>query len=593
MAHTNVPSVGFVRYNGLTFPPPKSCRVVGVPIPDSSGRTTKYVAYTLSIETIFCPDDFDELWHNSYGTIDDCMSLVRRRLTKTGQDLMFTYQGLGVDININSAGVEEEGESDGVIRYDATFGPHPKILVWEPVGSNKAARVVWECEFVIPDICAAPAYTNSLSEYNWEANFSINEDGMTVRTVTGTIEIPMTRRGRGIPDTVDNYRELINFPRIPGFIRNEEYSISRDKRIMNFRITDVEIPSDNPLFPGIVDADVDHTVMSALNNGPMVGGFTSWLCSLRGTVRVAPGVPRNYLWLAILDIMYQRIVNRVPLGEASRITHDGQNIQQVPATWLPVSLELSEKLFSRELSFTFVYRLISSLNSIWATTGLLENMNGNWDVWTQSLSHLNTRGHAQLRHLTTDDQIIDLCDSAVVNANNLANKYRNTQQSIFNPDCPAPARSWLIFSPRLRVVESTETVFIPKATGVTAPEISSQQAVPAPQEVGGDFTGLIPSQVIPAEQPVVQGRGHSRWFLRFSGQGFRVCYKPKIPKVAKILGVPAVRVGEADYSIETLHPGSKFPIYHITWDILYALPGPIPGKLEDSVEIDGLAEDYR
>lgn len=588
MAHDLVPSVGFVEYNGVVFPPPKSCRVIGVPVPDTSNRTTKYVAYTVSVESIFMPDDFADSLQNAYGTLDNAVEFLRQRLTATGQYLIFTYQGFGRNVIIND---RDATKGDGVLRYDAVFGPHPKLLVWEPIGSNRAVRIVWECEFVIPDICSNPVYAGGIAEYNWEANFSITEDMMSVRTITGTLEIPMTRRGRSLPDTVDTYRDLIRFPRLPGFTRNEDYSISRDKRIINFRITDTEIPSDNPLFPGIINADVDHTISSGLNESSNSGAFQVWIGILRGTFRILPGIKKNYLWLALADLIKQRVTDRVKFGDSTRIDVDGKTQWKKKSFWIPISLELSEKVFGRELSFTFVYRLSSSMETIFDSTGILQPMTGDWNTWTNFQVAYGNRGYAKLTLKATDDKITDLCDPYTVPTVDKVYKAIEYERSIFAPTCPDPEGSWVIYSPRLSLIEDSETEFINKSTGTSPGEITTQTAPSRPEAVGTDLRGIIP-QIPQNEKPILQSRGHSRWYLRHSGTAFRVCFKPSIPRIAKVLGVVVGR-GSGTHHIDTLHPGSKFPVYRISWDYLYAIPGPVPGNLEDNVEIDGAPERYR
>ena len=154
--HGNQQDLGKVTYNGFAFPPILNSSVTCQPVYDDSNRSIMYMAYSIRIEFIITLDYADTLvdFSNfgsathlddnvyptgaSKGSIDDMIEFLRRRLCQPGRILRISKIGLGPDLDIN------ENPNSG--HWDVTWGPKPKMISWQPLGLNRAAKIVWECE---------------------------------------------------------------------------------------------------------------------------------------------------------------------------------------------------------------------------------------------------------------------------------------------------------------------------------------------------------------------------------------------------------------------------------------------------------------
>src|SRR5687767_2418619 len=81
------------------------------PEKDEAGRTTVRHRYAIEVDTVIQADD----------DTDDAMLNLRRKLTRSGQVLVFDDKGFN-NLSIGTAG--------GMI--DLCAGPHPEILSWRP-----------------------------------------------------------------------------------------------------------------------------------------------------------------------------------------------------------------------------------------------------------------------------------------------------------------------------------------------------------------------------------------------------------------------------------------------------------------------------
>jgi hypothetical protein len=490
-------SVGEVTYNGITFPPALSSKALLEPQYDPAHRVVRWTEINLTVEFVVTTSDLPIKGTTS---ADNSLELIRIALSEAGGPLTFMLQGFGfVAVNV------PEGATVGTSVYGLNYTPQPSVLVWEPIGANRAVRVVWTCRIQLENCLstysrAYPWYPHS---YNWEASWNINEDGMSVRSINGELTLAgyysvqfagnyHDRINIAIKNYVyimaDLWREKIsqNILPIPGFRRNQEWSLDKTKAVLRFRIQDTEIPSPNPYPPYVVDMDIDHSMSSSFGQKGLYHGqgMRTWRSSISGNVKLAPCVGRNHAYNVFIMVVKDRL-SWLSIGHPDKPPVPGmpeeikpnespeeraQRLEVKKNCWyFPISLTMKEKIFRREFSFTFEYLVGSRLEDLWKSSRIFmmldDTVNGklNWDNHSLSLAvdvH-HSRGSAGLRLTPTGTGEYDLLVNSCSYANSITsggNYMSGTLPSVSNarlacvppnipPDqpqqpVPAPGSPW-------------------------------------------------------------------------------------------------------------------------------------------------------
>ena len=111
--------VGEIYYNGISFGGSSQATLTVASLRDDADRTTVSNHYTLSVTAVlYDPAD-----------TGGQMVAVREKLLATGGELRFTGQGVGL-LTVNSPGGQ----------YDMKWGPKPRIVAWQPIGSLISKR---------------------------------------------------------------------------------------------------------------------------------------------------------------------------------------------------------------------------------------------------------------------------------------------------------------------------------------------------------------------------------------------------------------------------------------------------------------------
>ena len=236
---------GTMSYNGLSFTHPNT-RIVhhnATPVYDDAGRTVVYVRYTVGIST--------EIQATAPTTTDADVATMRKTIMKSGGQLTLTGSGLGT-ISVN----------DGSI-FDAAWGPKPVSLDFIH-NSPHHATAIWIVSFCIP-LCASgtPAYRRQPLAFNYGTTHRVDKHGRSFIAYAGYVEIPMTRTSASsvtLPDMVDAYRSITDFPRLDNCERTYDYRVNLDKRRLDFVITDTELA--NPPHPDAAEFTFNHSVSS-------------------------------------------------------------------------------------------------------------------------------------------------------------------------------------------------------------------------------------------------------------------------------------------------------------------------------------------
>lgn len=236
---------------------------------------------------------------------------------------------------------------------------------------------------------------NFVLSINEEHEIEIAEDGTTVMTTIGVIELSGGSHNydpalSSTPSAVPRLIQLLTHyfePLHPiGFQRSQKYRYRKSKREIEYVITDKEMPSDNPLMPGIIKADVSQEVSSSLFGDDYMNGsgFYTWKVDFQGTITTAPGIWKGWAWLAMMTIVNQRM-NRTA-SQTAQIAKlkdwvDGQiNVvdqeavpkekKKVKPRHLLTNISVRENIYSRESSFNLTYMLLSPLESLFDNSGL-------------------------------------------------------------------------------------------------------------------------------------------------------------------------------------------------------------------------------
>jgi hypothetical protein len=447
-------SAGDLYYNGFYFPPAISATVRQRPVMDSTRRFAKYQTFSLLVECLLyagCDDNTanpgsrnDPVTGTTYqskfpatsslnppttippttdgpttpgtppGYGETGIAAIRKILSEPGGPLMYKDKGMGVDFffrgNYSQLPLTTPG---GYV--DTIYGPHPKLLVWEQIAGNKCTRLIWECEvtFADCDLSESGRKFALAAEFSYEVNWAISSCGLTTRTISGQVEIPIQRIGPYPQYNADLSRERVKFVVPNGFKRNQNWTLSNDKRFLRFTLTDTEIDSDEPYRAGMCEMDVRETVS---NRAPLVKSNV-WTVNISGRIRVAAGYHKWLAWFAFAEIL------RARMGPV-RSTRAGITGNQTESGGFVTGLRLSEEIYGRSLEFSVTYWFKALLKDLREAAGLWVPIDhNNWTTYNDVMTRVSAnkagdvtgigpfshRANAQLMHNTADDLIISMC----------------------------------------------------------------------------------------------------------------------------------------------------------------------------------------
>lgn len=587
-----------IEYNGVSFPYAHKCSIKTTPVPSFDGRNYKYIEWVVSVEAIFSGSQgvsIDQVRLPAGELIasdpaDDVFQLIYKRLSEPGQVLYLDNVGVG----------ETEGPRNGWCsrNADLAWGPKPSVTSWEPVGSNLAMKIVWECKLSIKYCNATtnafPGLTypssTDLLDFGFGEVWSLTDEGLTTRTIRGQYEIPARRVQREnapsaaflLQNNADTIRDTVvaSFPRLPNYKRTQNFELSPDAKTLSFTIVDAEIPSDNPFFRGTTDIQVSRSVSSSLP-------FAKHTFTLEGRIRVLPSFPMIWGWFVfVLLVDYQ-------IYEANRFLNtydtDKNEEQRLKKNWLPASYQIKEELFDRELSFSVVMTYYTSLANILQATSLfkplpnLQNAN-NWALWSADLqSVVGARGISKLGQFPSDQIVIDICESTVIPIHNtLQNLARNLSgvKDEGNPartsKKPKPEDSYIDYRVQT-TVRSKEKTIQHSPLDTSGPEREYEQVGPGTSESiplpTTNQSSSTPNYVRNTEL-VTHKQGKTDYEVDLTGYAIRVGYPPSPPSLVSYGGLIPIKTGNDKIINKTLAVGSSgLTIYQVTWRKTYLLSG--------------------
>jgi len=529
-------AVGTATYNTITLNCLHNTRITATPIHDEARRTIVAWRHLLYVEAWIRVGDYA-----AGSTTDTDLDALKAKLLQPAGQLTFTSKGYG-NVTVNVSGAK-----------DVMWGPMPTVFEWVPIG-NQGALIHWGLEWIAPVCNGTTRYTREIMAFNWDYQCVLDQQGLSTRTISGYAEIPMTRFSAGsklLPDMSDEYREQVakNFEPVPiGFKRQASYHVSKDKRRLDFTLTDTEIPSQNPLPEGVTDAPI-HASLSTAARGK-TGIFMEWYWRMHGSITVAPQMPTAFAWSKFLVYLNDRLrwlknnQNLIPTDRAGQII------------LIPTRFEWGEEVNGLTSTFSVEYYIMSGavqgsagLASVLRASGLWKPIEGpDWLRWRNSMAALGVstpRGSANLFLSAQHDAIVDLCvgDSAPKGPS-----YAITKQRGNVPTLPIinlnPCGIWLWYQNQLRVMSQPGNSFHwPLAPG--------QKAV---QHVKYEGTRIT-----------LQMKG---WALRF-------CQPTPIPELLTVNGKKVKQIGEAMVENHVVKFFGGWPIVRTEWEIYYLIDEPV------------------
>jgi hypothetical protein len=405
---------GQVTYNGFNFPPALNSSAQCTPVYDDTDRSIMYMLYNFRIEfivnlaevstygdgTINANPVLDSAGNNDNRkdrSIDLSMEWLRRRLTQPGRTLHIKDIGIGPDLIVNDS-------NQGLKYWDVNWGPKPKMVEWQPLGLNKAARVVWQVEVAIVQcedkyqgtlkegrqddnqgVHLAPFANGTLPfnilQISYNQTWDINHAGLTTKNYEAIIQT----RGqvdpidlREVIDSADHYRIFFEPALQPGFLRTRNYRLDKAKTKLEITIQDSEVESDFPYPPGVVEIDVDYQIGSSLlGSNPFTGGpagFNVWTAQMGGSFTLAKGFHPHwrkiYPYYLIIQLIRTRFIPG-PAFETSYISSTGESMKSMVdtgdtdsvekkpnGTVIPLKFNMSESMFGRSFGFNFEWGVV-------------------------------------------------------------------------------------------------------------------------------------------------------------------------------------------------------------------------------------------
>lgn len=549
---------GYVSYNGVTLTGPTvNTSFTMRPVRDDANRTVVGNIYVLTVNAIVT-DDANGLGNNGTGA-DANIAALRAYLSKDGGELVVSGQGLGAfNVNTNSS------------NRDLKYGPHTVSLDCKQIGSTSAIEVTWIVEFQIAE-CESGTQVGVLGNFraiNYSVSYSIDKAGLTIRTISGYVEIILNRtvpQGVFIPYTADDVRDVIN-PSVPVYFQrmSQNYTISPDKARITFNIVDQELPSDNGYPQGVSYIDVQHSVKSSRNVG-----FPTLTNVISGTIEMTKPYPASLAIERAMLIIRERVIWARAQNNNSVLLH---------------SVDFTESLFSRTIDFSVTYEILKSgLQQMLTDSGLYKPLDSTtYGDWANSMKDLawHERGVARLKHTPQQDRIVDPCNQ---NPNtSLSDEVlpleSNGQPYKLTNVCPPKSRSYLSFTNNVSI----------EAEGGALVEHSQMSVEGTSGETSDNIVLYDESQFSTPplnflKGVIVQELRSANIYIVLRGSAMRLCYPSQFPDLKAIGGwytPPGGEQGEADIRFYYMADESRtthvmagyvggLKVYAATWELRY------------------------
>ena len=491
-----------VTYNGIviggqqseiSWHPPKIRAQINLEY-DAADRSVVRQRVVMTVQTVFVANDAT--------AENDQIEYVRNRLSKPGQAMRIDGIGMGFP----------------EVIQDFAWGPKPRMISLRPL-CNLAHEMTWQVEFAIY-ACESAAYTNGLWEsFVFQTNWTVDDLGKTLRTMTGTVTIPTrnTVSGNLAWPSADRVRDALNIVVPLGFQRvSQQWTESPDHKTLTFSITDREL-MDGAFPPGIVQARGLSTLGT---EGP---GFARGIAGLSMQLTVATGVPRGLATIYFL---------RELRGRQTRYRQGTNGKTAV----IPMQIQVAHELWGRTSMFNVQWAVTGCLTDLLLGSELYRPVDSNYQQWAQSLAHLwKPRGIAGLQANPAEDAIISVCDGVTHATIGTQPQFpfqesQVPKESMFCEGI-TEENSWLLYESQIKYKVQH---------GYSEHRAASDYLPAIIDEALGSGYVTSWSDSERKNEVEYQGLPHQRFLLQW--RAIRVKYKPEPPKLISIGGKSAYQV---------------------------------------------------
>jgi hypothetical protein len=384
---TGIDTGNIVEYAGFRFPPASRVNLSVEPVYDTSQRCVKYYNYNLQVSAFLTVHDLPNPLSPDMGLYE-----IQQRLLRAGQ-LLRLSRGLGVyPVPIN------EVYPDQVIG----FGPLPRHLHVQPLGSTLAFLLTWECQFALPLLEVNRTSGDGLLEGTYMVSWGIDHRGLTTRTVSGRIEVWAYRHlaNFNVERIADALRERISIPIASGFRRqSQSFQMSEDRRWLHFTITDVELPSRWAFPPGVANLHVEHRIYNYQPSQLLPSsGAIIWRGEISASAELWPNEAPASLWAILWGVIRSRLdaidhwaqTHQVEAPAGGKTEGRPEEYTRQRPLFLIRTMSLAEQVYELAGSMSIAYDLQAPLGAAWEANALSTEPKGKdgkpltWDDWYNS-----------------------------------------------------------------------------------------------------------------------------------------------------------------------------------------------------------------
>ena len=607
LAAKPAPAALAIEYYGFRFPNGARTESFTVePVLDAAQRTIIYSKFRVTVSAY--------LNQGLGGTSDATVQSAIVLLTQPGGTFKYYGRGFG-GINVNLKGAS-----------DCLWGPFPKVVSLDPLGSNQTVKIVWTIEFHLPT-CADARYRGPM-EFNYGTNITVDRSGLTSRVYKGFIRIANGRlnaQNRRVFDSADIWREKINPPLLAGFRRIPgTFELSHDKCKLDFSITDEELPGDNVPPANVIEVQSEHSYSPA-----QPGRIFDWVGNLSATYEIpkGSGLGEAAAVQAFKALAEDRLSQFLRLGQvvfgpaadvaigfglavAVALLHGTKNLKRRAAI-IPISFTVSDPTIygQKRVHLEMRYRVAGiGLDQILNNGGLWRQVpGGDWQKWATSIAvPSGCRGLAGLRsYQPGEEEIVDLCARIPADPPKKAKPFDvelRTKKKLKDVDlrggpkdaelrnglfpAPAAADSWISYQASTRIeVDSGVVAF------KTLPEepLGPTSRAPVWDGLGGLPVGsdgsVSPSAARLDSTDRESGATHVQYrttpavYVYLSGYAMRAGFSIPQPELISMNGVELVSASRLDHGefFEEAIVGQggidgSLPIVGARWNLRYLLP---------------------
>lgn len=571
---------GTFEYNGVLFDAFGKSEVSSSPVYDDANRMVKYVEIRFHFRGIASAGT---LGQNATST-DDFIDFIRRRLTQNGGTLIYSEKGFGnFTVNIGPL-------------WDVDYGPHPKLVNFQPIGSKRACFVEWECITRVPQCPNGDqVLNNGVVELTYSVNWTMDLDGIHVVTTTGKLEIAKNfdTQAPNFNKTADDFWNQIYITQQPGWQRDQRTKhLSHDRRTLTWTFQDRELPV--PLPNGQTRARIKHTFKNTNR------GFVAFSHHIRGEFNTDRSLSRFTSFRNFI-ICVNNIIDNI------RNSLSGVSI-------IPTEIECGEEILGLEETYAFSFLVAGTkINRLITTSGLWQRIpNTDHISWLASI--INSSGDPRgllgndAKYNINSDILVDLCQNQEYEAyrrdkdrrriieeeeTTVTRNEKDKRRFIIDSDAdndsdlvnfynlenykPEDGESnWLVWDMELVDIENNHVVRHKPLYGTTK-TVDFEADLEKPNTIVNlDQNIIAPHSEVNVEsdaEDILQKINTPSTFVMLRGRAVRYGYRIPVPRLLKYGDAEIAQVSCVAPE-RNLAPTLGIPIYERRWEILYMLSRP-------------------